>query len=194
MIPKSMSKQHILKAIEEIDRNGVPKNREATKFILLYNGKFYPPKYVLSLANKYANGKELTTLEFGGGKETNDFLREKKFTILPNINDSEISSTPKVIIKGHNERCSECKNIIMDLLRKIYGTIKVDHKIEISVRIEDYLNQPYYNDLLKIKTALENYRGHRDFIKCNVLPRCDIFIPNPGCIVELDESQHFTGV
>ncbi len=81
MIPKNIRKEHIIKAIEEIDRKGVPKSREARKFNLLYNWKLYPPKYVVSLADKYANGVELNSEVFGGGEQTNDFLQRLGFEI-----------------------------------------------------------------------------------------------------------------
>ena len=59
MIPKNIKKEHIIKAIEEIKRNGIPKGRDSKKFLLKFNGEYYPPKYVISLANKYANGEIL---------------------------------------------------------------------------------------------------------------------------------------
>jgi len=75
MTPKNIRKEHIVKAIEEIKKSGIPKGRRSRKFLLEFEGKFYPPKYVISLANKYANGVELNPSEFSGGRETNDFLR-----------------------------------------------------------------------------------------------------------------------
>lgn len=82
MIPKSIKREHIIKAIEEIEKNGVPKRRKSRKFFLEFNGRHYPPKYVISLANKYANGKELDPTKFGGGKETNNFLKNLGFNII----------------------------------------------------------------------------------------------------------------
>ena len=72
MIPENITREHIIKAIERIGEEGVPPNRESKKYLLVYNGKYYPPKYVISLANKYANGRELDHFEFKGGKETNN--------------------------------------------------------------------------------------------------------------------------
>jgi hypothetical protein len=39
---------------------------------------------------------------------------------------------------------------------------------------------------------LQKYRGHKIFVKAKKLPNVDFFIPEPGFIVEFDESQHFT--
>jgi len=58
MIPKNIKREHILKAIEEVKRTGIPEGRGSKKFYLECDGKHYPPKYILSLAN-YANGKEM---------------------------------------------------------------------------------------------------------------------------------------
>jgi len=81
MIPQNIKKEYILKALEEIDRTGVPEGRSSRKFVLGHEGKRYPPKYVLSLANKYANGKELDSEEFSGGTESNSFLGNLGFDI-----------------------------------------------------------------------------------------------------------------
>lgn len=59
MIPKNIKQKHIFKAIEESKKIGIPVRRSSKKFFLKYNGKCFPPKYIISLANKYANGKEL---------------------------------------------------------------------------------------------------------------------------------------
>jgi len=64
MIPKNITREHVIKGIEEIETSGFPAARTSRKFLLKYNGKDYPPKYVLSIANKYANGKKLAPNEF----------------------------------------------------------------------------------------------------------------------------------
>lgn len=43
MIKKEVTRQNILQALTEIDKNGVPKRRQATKFNLFHEGKSYPP-------------------------------------------------------------------------------------------------------------------------------------------------------
>jgi len=81
MIPSNISREHILAALREIDSAGVPHGRESTKFTLVYDGKPYPPKYVISLANKFANGRALSSSDFNGGTETNEFLHRLGFHI-----------------------------------------------------------------------------------------------------------------
>jgi hypothetical protein len=81
-IPENINRDHIIKAIEEIDKNRYPPKRKSTRYNLVYNGGNYPPKYTVSLANKYANGIELEYDEFYGGKEVNEFLESRGFTII----------------------------------------------------------------------------------------------------------------
>lgn len=78
-----ISRTDVLKAIEQIQSEGVPDNRKSRLYYLGYNGKIFPPKYVVSLAVYYATGQELDPEEFGGGVETNSLLRRLGFTILP---------------------------------------------------------------------------------------------------------------
>jgi AAA domain (dynein-related subfamily) len=81
MIPKNIEREDVIQAIEEIARSGVPYHRASVRYNVIYDDKPYPPKYVISLANRYANGSELEPSEFNGGVETNDFLRALGFTI-----------------------------------------------------------------------------------------------------------------
>ena len=85
MIPINITSSHITSAIREIDRNGVPPRRNSTRYDLLYDGQRYPPKYVVSIANRYANGVELNSYDFGGGDETNGFLERRGFTIVQKL-------------------------------------------------------------------------------------------------------------
>lgn len=82
MLNKQVDRQSILDALIYIDKNGVPKKRNSTKFTLHQDNKVYPPKYVLSIATKIATGKELEPKEFNGGNETNSFLMSLGFTII----------------------------------------------------------------------------------------------------------------
>jgi len=81
MIPNQISQEHVLLALEQIDQQGIPPNRESRKFHLHHNGRPYPPKYVISLASQYATGRALPPKEFTGGEETNRFLRNLGFRV-----------------------------------------------------------------------------------------------------------------
>ena len=81
MLNKTVGRNHVLEALAFINKNGVPGNRRSTKYYLYQDGKSYPPKYVLSIATKFASGKELEPSEFNGGDETNTFLISLGFII-----------------------------------------------------------------------------------------------------------------
>ncbi len=84
MIPKDkLTKAHILAALAEIDKSGVPEGRQAKGYDLVHDGKKYPPKYVISLAVKHATGKELPHTKFSGGEKTNSVLRGFDFEVVP---------------------------------------------------------------------------------------------------------------
>ena len=199
MMPQNIRKEHIISAIDEIRNKGVPKGRDSRKYKLIFDGQLFPPKYVIALANKYANGEDLDPSVFNGGAETNSFLESRGFTVV-NVSSPEIPDRPTIIPEQpnmarkpkHDERCPECKKIVESMLRKLYGDVESNHKFIVGAHIEDYRGRPFYSYLEKIFTDLQNYRGYKSFVKTRTLPRCDFFVPNPGFLVEFDESQHFT--
>jgi hypothetical protein len=87
MIPEKISKEAVLSALEEIQVNGIPESRHSDKYFLLHNNLFYPPKYVLTIANKFVSSKELDSTEFSGGAESNEFLEKLGFTLVRKPND-----------------------------------------------------------------------------------------------------------
>ena len=82
MIPQNIDKAAVLAAINQINDEGVPASRQSRTYYMEYEGKLYPPKYVVSLANKRVNGCELPASEFYGGEETNSFLRVLGFIVV----------------------------------------------------------------------------------------------------------------
>lgn len=60
-IPK-LKKQDIIDALNYIDEHGIPSQNESAKYKLVTDdGKRYPPKYVIAVADHLANGKEIST-------------------------------------------------------------------------------------------------------------------------------------
>ena len=82
MIPSTIEKGQVIEAMRKIDSDGIPSGRNSKKFLLEFKGKRYPPKYVISLANKFASGEELDPSTFNGGQETNNFLKGLCFDIV----------------------------------------------------------------------------------------------------------------
>lgn len=82
MIPQNITDNDIRQALNEIDKSGYPETREPTGYYLKFNERRYPPKVVISIANKVANGQELDSSKFSGGEETNSFLSSRGFEII----------------------------------------------------------------------------------------------------------------
>jgi len=202
MIPSNINREHVLKAIREIQKDGIPPGRSSKKFYILFEGEKLPPKYVISLANRFVNGRELDSSQFGGGQETNSFLKRLGFDIR-SISGADVRvksvSTERISFGGmkkttsaHNERCPECKKTVRILLEKIYGNVHQRYKFDVETRPEEFEDTLFYGSLKAIFEKLRNYRGYSDFVRAFSLPACDFFVPDPGFIVEFDESQHFT--
>ncbi len=65
---EEITKDHVLAALEFIDKNGVPKNNESDRYDLVIqnNGveKKYPPKYVVAVARQSATNGDVSTNDF----------------------------------------------------------------------------------------------------------------------------------
>jgi predicted amidohydrolase len=198
MIPKNIKREHVIEAISYIDSYGTPNRRKPTGYILAFEGKEYPPKYLISLANKFANGTELGSSEFSGGKETILFLSKLGFNVVerPRGRNNRVlpiaEKRERGESKSHNESCPKCKETIRKFLEKIYGKVEENYRFSIGTRPEDFSHTPYHAQLQGIYRALQDHRGFKNFVKVRNLPSCDFFVPNPGFIVEFDEAQHFT--
>lgn len=205
MIPKNISRDHVLLAIADMGKGGIRSNRTSKKFLLEHEGYFYPPKYVISRANLYANGIELNPEEFSGGFESNRFLISLGFSIVPVAHSVKKPSKPiptKSIVNPrkvppdstgrHDEYCPECKRVILLMLEKAYGEAKSNYRMDFQVTPESFRNTQHYHLLMEIFKALQAHRGFTDFIRSAQLPPFDFFVPRPGFIIEFDESQHFT--
>ncbi len=80
-IPDNISKEHIMQAAHYIDEKGVPLNRKSKSYDVIIDNKPYPPKYIISIANIFANNKKLEPDQF----TTHDalrYLRNLNFKII----------------------------------------------------------------------------------------------------------------
>lgn len=129
MIPSNITREHILQALQEINMRGVPSSREPTKFALVWNGKLYPPKYTISLANKYPNREELDPSAFSGGDETNPFLTKLDFPIINITKWKEITGILKQIYdtRSKNENLQNIINSKNEVLSKYQPVFSPEH-------------------------------------------------------------------
>ena len=99
--PTNITKAHLEKAIKEIDQEGVRKGRHSSTYDLFYNDQLYPPKLVISIANRFANDVELDPNEFEGGLNTEAFklLQDSGFEIRSK------SDPIKRLIEKYKKQC-----------------------------------------------------------------------------------------
>ncbi len=200
MIPNNIHREHVFKALGEIRLKGIPPSRQSKDFFLVFSGQSFPPKYVISLANRYANGIELSPSMFSGGRESNAFLKNLGFEISGSTTgmtrtpqekpdkQPHLEHTPK----KHDERCPQCKATVKTMLERIYGEVRPAYSLPYGISYEDYTSSPLFPVLKEVYLALQGFRGNHEFVRAHLLPPVDYFVPNPGFVVEFDESQHFT--
>jgi hypothetical protein len=197
MIPNNISQEDLLRAIREINKSGIPEGRMQKRYVIEFENKYYPPKYTISVANKYANGYELESGKFGGGAEANSFLNRRGFKIIrvDKIIPSQVvdgSKKKDEYPSRHHARCPICKEHIFRLLSRLYSIVEKDYQLKLGADIKDYSNSSHYDALKRIYFTLQAFRRYKDFVRTSSLPPCDFFVPNPGFIVEFDERQHFS--
>ena len=81
MATPKIKKEHVVEALKYIDENGVPFHNQSTKYeIVTDDGKRYPPKYVVAVADHLANGTNISTDGYNA-VEAKSYLENQGFTI-----------------------------------------------------------------------------------------------------------------
>ena len=96
--------------------------------------------------------------------------------------------------RRHSQSCRECKIRVHQFLERIYGTCVRDHRFRWRTGLADYAGSPIGSTLQDVAQALQGHRGFGidEFVRSKEVAACDYWVPDPGFIVEFDESQHFT--
>ena len=207
MIPKHITGAHIKEAIRLIIRDGMPAERRSRGYCLATKDGHFPPKYTIALAHQVAMGALLPSDRFSGGPESNEFLRHRGFAVIEcdcrgGVGDGTGAAVPRPTVrrtrtspsKPHSERCRECKIRVGQLLQGIYGACVRNHRFPWQTGLAAYAETSIEPVLRNVVGVLEGYRGHGvgTFVRRQMLAGCDYWVPDPGFIVEFDESQHFT--
>jgi len=144
MIPNNITKEHLLDAINEIVRDGVPEGRESTKYDVIFKDNKYPPKLIVSIANRICNGSLLEPSDFQA-KSTIHFLQKLGF---------EIIDKDDIFYKRINEIDVDLLNeyfIALDEIIQKIGIKENDQKTVFSVRNEQLSCQLNNRYILTIK-------------------------------------------
>lgn len=81
MIPPELNRQHVLAAINRCLSEGFPRKRRSTKHCLVYDGRHFAPKYIISEACRAFYPDGLDPDLFSGGPETNQVLEALGFHV-----------------------------------------------------------------------------------------------------------------
>ena len=207
VIPKLITKTNIVEALRRINRDGIPSRRRGRGYCLVADRKHFPPKYTIALAHQVATGESLSSDQFSGGVESNHFLRSRGFNVVEcdcggSGHDHRATSVSAPSERKrrtnastrHSERCRACKTRVRELLERIYGTCLLNRRFRWRTNLAAYEGTPIGPALRNVAAALKMYRGFgiSDYVRSDLLAPCDFWVPDPGFIVEFDESQHFT--
>lgn len=110
-IPESINKQNIIEAIQFIDNYGYPNEKTAKDYVLEYNGKQYPVKFVISIGKQLSEGISIepnTTVDtswFKGGVRTNSFLEKLGFKIKKlSLSKEELANRKAAFLKWGSKK------------------------------------------------------------------------------------------
>lgn len=207
MIPEFVSSSHVAQAIRRIHKDGIPSRRKSRGYCLVTDRGHLPPKYTIALAHRLATGEFLSSNRFSGGVESNNYLERLGFRvdectcggIVLDTGATRVAAPAKDsrttnASRRHTERCAECKLRVGEMLEHLYGTCLPGHRFDWPTSVDDYDGTAIGGTLRKVAAVLKSNRGYgiADFERSNTLYPCDFWVPDPGFVVEFDESQHFT--
>ena len=78
-----VQREHVEKALADLDAGVSPAGfRDSTTYDVIHQGRPYPPKQLIALALKHANGRVVNGDDFGGGEGTACFRRLRELGFL----------------------------------------------------------------------------------------------------------------
>ena len=131
---QNITKEHIIDAIQEIDKNGIEKGAHSSTYDVVYKNKRYPPKLVVSLANKYANGEILARDTFSGGEGT------PAFKLLEHLGYE--------IAKKSGSQSKYIRNVKKEFVKWLIDNPRVNYYNNDAEKLEKELDR--YNDFFEL--------------------------------------------
>jgi len=118
---RGVTTKHVLLALAEIDRDDFPRRARSSTYDLIHGDKRYPPKYVLSLACKHANGRKFPRQFFHGGQAS------KSFKLLESLGfHIEIKTFVQELVSKFLEQADEEINLTVSEYAKEYRGLTVN--------------------------------------------------------------------
>lgn len=100
-IPK-VDEKNIIEALKFIDENGVPDKNKSTRYVLVTeDGKKYPPKYVIAVADHIENGVEIATDGYNA-VEAKGYFEARGYKIEIKQEKFELTITAESIVSSDN--------------------------------------------------------------------------------------------
>ena len=83
-------------------------------------------------------------------------------------------------MRKHNERCKECKKRVFELLGNIYGQENVfqNYNLQLPNKVEKLNHNNVNPHLENIYNKLQEYRGHKKFVRSKKIPNVDYYVKN----------------
>lgn len=196
MIPNNINKEHLEKAIKEIDEEGVRKGRHSSTYDLTYNGKSYPPKLIVSIANRFANGIELDPGSFAGGKGTAAFqLLEKSGYKIIEKSDSYPYEIIKEYIGALKYTRIKAANSIIKLIENesFEGNIQKIDQYFFDNKLRDINNSNYKNVITFLLKKHKIQSGNYNDFNIWSASKTHLQKTNPSLIKRHEELNQIIG-
>ncbi|PSJ71647.1 hypothetical protein C7N43_38245 [Sphingobacteriales bacterium UPWRP_1] len=135
MTPNSITRQHIIEAIDKIEQEGITLET-STKYDVINNGKAYPPKEVMRYANLLANGKK--EWNYSGGEPTNKQLTAFGFEIVSKTEEPDLPETEENLVELLKKVSQEDAAIFFEVASQLLRQLKVqlhDERLTCATRI-----------------------------------------------------------
>lgn len=121
----SITKENVISAINKIDQKGIPARAHSSTYDLVYNGKTYPPKLVLSFAYEDATGERLSRNKFQGGKNTACFDKLNNLGFKIQLKQEKPIQSFYPIVQKFIEQADEENSLKVNDYPKEYEGLKV---------------------------------------------------------------------
>lgn len=140
-IPSGLARDHVLRALADLDAKVEHPFGQPTGYELVHEGKRYAPKAVIGLAFRYSIGRMLLPEEFSGGEapgQANYVLRRLGFSVIKKGEEAEL---PEQEQTGKDWSDNEVRVVVadyFDMLRaELEGGVysKTEHRNAISPQI-----------------------------------------------------------